>query len=123
LGGFHSLSDPEKLFFAAGLVELEVNNGGFEQYFFNSSAQYYDYALQALREMDAESTILLLDRAKQSLFPSGEMPLDTGARRELMAARSEPSSEIEELDTSFFTDPDGLNARLRGFADKHHLRA
>ena len=32
---FDALSESEKLYFAVGLVELELYNGGFEQYFYN----------------------------------------------------------------------------------------
>src|SRR6185369_14940424 len=46
--GFAGLSEVEKQYFAVGLLELEVYNGGFDQYFFNSSGSFYRYAVLGL---------------------------------------------------------------------------
>jgi Domain of unknown function (DUF4375) len=46
--GFDGLSHREKLYFAVGLLEGEVYNGGFHQYFFNNSGSYYSYAEEGL---------------------------------------------------------------------------
>jgi hypothetical protein len=115
--GFESLADPEKLFFAAALVEMEVNNGGLFQYFFNSSADHYNDAIRALEDMNAEPAVAVLQMAKQALFPMDEMPVSTGARRKLLPEWQ----DLDQLDLSFFTDPKGLNARLRAFALRHGL--
>jgi len=40
--GFEKLSDAEKLYYALTLLQDEVNNGGFHQFFFNSSGSYFD---------------------------------------------------------------------------------
>ncbi len=39
--GFNSLSDADKLYYVVTLFRDEVNNGGFHQFFFNSSGSYY----------------------------------------------------------------------------------
>jgi len=46
--GFDGLSHPQKLYFAVGLLEGDVYNGGFHQYFFNDSGSYYAYAEEGL---------------------------------------------------------------------------
>jgi hypothetical protein len=119
--GFQSLSDPEMLFFAAADLEAEVNNGGLYQYFFNSSAENCVHAIRALKEMDAEAAIQVLDQAKRALFPAGEMPLSTIERRKVLDGWYDQASKTENLDTSFFTDPNGLRARLTAFAIRHGL--
>ena len=40
--GFESLSEAAKLYYALTLFRNEINNGGFHQFFFNSSGSYYD---------------------------------------------------------------------------------
>ena len=42
--GFDGLSHPQKLYFAVSLLEGDVYNGGFHQYFFNNAGSYYVYA-------------------------------------------------------------------------------
>lgn len=40
--GFAAFSDEERLYYAMTLFQNEVNNGGFHQFFFNSSGSYYE---------------------------------------------------------------------------------
>lgn len=46
--GFESLDENEKLYYAVCLLEGEIYNGGFEQYFTNSSSDHFDHAIRAL---------------------------------------------------------------------------
>lgn len=121
--GFDGLSEPEKRYFAVQLVQLEVYNGGFDQYFFNSSASYYDHAVAGLEEMGADQVLALLQRARKVLFDGEPVPQDTGARRErLRDRRSETSSaELDRLDQLYYMDPDDLDSRCQAFADAHHF--
>ena len=121
--GFSGLSEAEKRYFAVGLLEGEVYNGGFEQYFFNHSGSHYKYALLGLEEMEATQTLALLQRAKQVLFNFDEVPEDTGKRRRLLQklASDSRSKRLEELDTQYYKDPDGLSARTEKYARSHGL--
>lgn len=47
-------------------LEAEINNGGFNQYFFNSSGQNCFETLKALEEKNDEHSILLADLLKKS---------------------------------------------------------
>src|SRR5438067_1856780 len=51
--GERSLTDTERRLLAAYWVEAEVNNGGFDQYFFNSAGDNAGTALAGLKEMGA----------------------------------------------------------------------
>jgi Domain of unknown function (DUF4375) len=121
--GFEGLSEPEKRYFAVQVVDGEVHNGGFEQYFFNSSASDYDLAVAGLEEMGAERVLALLRSARQVLFDDDPVPQDTDARRERLRERcSETSSaELDRLDRLYYLDPDDLASRCQAFADAHHL--
>lgn len=120
--GFDGLTENEKLYWAVGLLELEVYNGGLEQYFFNSSGSYYDYAERGLMALGAVETLNLLRGAKAVLFPATPVPQDTKNRRD--AVRDIParwSSRLDALDKKYWGDPDGLVSRLQTFARERGL--
>lgn len=121
--GFSGLSEAEKRYFAVGLLDGEVYNGGFDQYFFNHSGSHYKYALIGLEEMEATQALALLQRAKQALFNFDDVPEDTEKRRRLLQklASDSFSKRLDELDTQYCKDPDGLSARAENYARAHGL--
>ena len=50
---FESLNSIEKNILYIEMLEGQVNNGGFDQYFFNSSGEYAHETLTALKEIKA----------------------------------------------------------------------
>jgi hypothetical protein len=54
---------PAQFFWAMRLLESEVNNGGFEQYFWNSSCTLADVALEAYKAIGASKYLEFLQRA------------------------------------------------------------
>ena len=52
--GVNALSHPERVFYAASLYEMEVNNGGLCQYFVNASRETAPFLADSLGEIDAE---------------------------------------------------------------------
>lgn len=120
--GYEGLSDAEKKYFAVGLLDGEVYNGGFYQYFSNSSADYYKDAEIGLQEMGATESLSLLKQAKQIVFGLGEVPEDTEQRRRfLMHKGFESNARLDELDSLFWEDPDGLSDRGETFARRNTL--
>ena len=57
------LSKEEKSFYLVFQLEREINNGGFSQFFYNSSGDFANYTAAALREIGAEKTAKICDRA------------------------------------------------------------
>lgn len=121
--GFAGLSEEEKQYFAVGMLEGDVYNGGFDQYFYNSSGGYYKYALLGLKAMEAHQALELLQRAKQILFDFDEVPEDTQTRRKILKQRDLDSrtQRLETLDAQYWKDPDNLSPRCEAFARKHGL--
>lgn len=117
-GGFDSFSQAERLYFAVGLLEGEVYNGGFDQYFLNSSADYYRYAIEGLQAMNAPNSLELLQRAKQVVFGFEEPDQDTGRRRMFLrrAADASRSKRLDSLDSLFYDDPDSLGEKIEQYA-------
>ncbi|WP_163324627.1 DMP19 family protein, partial [Enterobacter hormaechei] len=59
----------------------EVHNGGFDQYFGNSSGDQYQAARAGLRELEAEDALALLERAAALLFGDGPVPVSQAERQ------------------------------------------
>ena len=121
--GFESLSDDERMYFAVGLLDGEVYNGGFDQYLWNSSSTYYSYAERALMELRAHECLRLLHEAIDLAFGDRRFPEDGEERRALLQSLESPklSEALERLDQAYWKDPDGLAERLERFARDRRL--
>ena len=126
--GFDGLSHPEKLYFAIGCLEGDVYNGGFHQYFFNDSASYYAYAEEGLIAIGALQTCELLNEAKHVLFAAEAVPVKVSERRNALQGhmKTEPeaaksSQKLDDLDTRYWLDSEGIGARMKAFARDHEL--
>ncbi len=127
--GFFRLSHPEQTYYLGTVLQGEVFNGGVGQFFDNSSGDFYRETLTALEELGAMRCHALLIAAKQVLFPDSEPPRDQASRYEVMprypdasdASRPSWDLELERISDEFYTDPDQLFVRLRGYALDHQL--
>jgi hypothetical protein len=126
--GFDGLSHPQKLYFAVGLLELDVYNGGFHQYFFNDSGSYYTFAEEGLIALGAFQTLELLQEAKEVLLPSVSVPVNIGERRRALPSYPEGNSltpkwskKLDDLDKRYWADSEGITLRLEAFARNHGL--
>ena len=118
--GYSGLTLPERRYFAVGLLEGEVHNGGFAQYFWNSSSDCYLDAVAGLEELGATRSLELLLRAKQVVFGFRDVPAFTAQRRQTTTSDSQ-LSRLDRLDRQFWADPDGLVERVEAFLDRHGL--
>jgi Domain of unknown function (DUF4375) len=116
---FLTQSAPQKVFSAIWAVEAEVNNGGFSQYFFNSSCETAGFVAEALDAVEAPRTADICRRAIAAAFPSG-LPSDP---EEIRSAASDFSDETEEkldkLDREFYQYPHDLTALLFAYVSRH----
>jgi Domain of unknown function (DUF4375) len=118
--GFQMLSRPEKIYFAVSCLIGEVYNGGFEQFFSNSSGELYGYALSGLIEIEAHETAALLEEAKDVLFGGQIVPVDREARNKAMHQVGS-DSRLDELDKVFWADKEGLGELCKRYAIGHAL--
>ena len=122
--GYRGLSSDERTYFAVGVLDGEVYNGGMHQFFSNSSGEYYDDAVNGLLELKALKTVELLMRSKVLLFGDSDPPADHMLRnRQIRDYPEGPSApepewvtELERIDDLYYEDPDGLGDRLDEFA-------
>jgi Domain of unknown function (DUF4375) len=67
---WETLNDAQRALVAVGELRTEVNNGGFDQYFFNSSGDHAPVARDAANAARAASLAELIDRALAVLGPN-----------------------------------------------------
>ncbi len=116
---FDTQSFPQKVFSAIWALESEVNNGGFSQYFLNSSSETAGFAAEALEAASAPRTADICRRAITAAFPEG-LPPDPEA---ISLAASDFSEAVEDkldaLDREFYQYPHDLTELLFAFVSKH----
>lgn len=96
-------------------LEADVNNGGFDQYYLNSSGDHAWYAPRALEAVGA-ATIASIVTEANAVFGADGPPADRDARLEaLEALEPEARQRWGELDERFFEYPDDLTGCLYAF--------
>jgi hypothetical protein len=116
---FPQQSTPQEVFSAIWAVESEVNNGGFSQYFQNSSCETAGFVADALDLIEAPTTAGICRRAVMIAFPNG-LPSSPDA---VSAAAADFTPEVEdalsELDQEFFAYPHNLTELLYAYVAAH----
>ncbi len=116
---FARQSPPQKVFSAIWAVESEVNNGGFSQYFQNSSCETAGFVADAMDMIGAPKTADICRRAVRTAFPR-ELPSSPEA---ISAAAEDFPPDIEEalshLDEEFFAYPHNLTELLFAYLSGH----
>jgi len=116
---FELQSPVQKVFSTIWSVESEVNNGGFVQYFCNSSAETARFLVSALTEIKAPKTAKICGKAIALVFPSG-LPT-TSLEVSMIASQMDEKTEsaLRELDTEFCGYPHDLTELLYDFVVLH----
>ena len=113
------LTEPQKQFYYNQCLEREINNGGFNQYFINSSGDFAHQTIQSLTAIGANTTAGLLQKAIDQFFDK-KVPQDRDERIKLVKQIEKTASEVwEELDQKFFEYADDLNTLNLNFIRQH----
>jgi len=116
---YEKLTAAEKVFVSVWELEAEVNNGGFHQYFFNSSGDNAKYCVSALERIGAMNAAALVRQAN-SVFENGEPPVDSEIRQSKVESFTEEQKNfLDQLDQKFFKYPDKLTELLYDFVMKN----
>lgn len=128
-----SFSKEERMYFAVGLLNAELYNGGFDQFFSNSSGDYYETAIEGLQDLGASSSLKLAREAADTIFGRCGPPADQMERWHIMNGKNRQLSDIlrryryttrlEQLDKQYWQDPDKIEDRLTAYAERHRLIA
>ncbi|HEX3313631.1 MAG TPA: DMP19 family protein [Gemmataceae bacterium] len=117
--GYDKLSQPQKVFVCVWELEGEVNNGGFDQYYFNSSGDHALDATASLETIDAKHTANLV-RQVNALFGEAGPSADRFARQKQLDALDDAKrTAMNQIDREFYKYKDKLGQLLEMFVSKN----
>jgi hypothetical protein len=104
------LNDCQKIFYLNQCLEREINNGGFNQFYFNSSGNFAEETVVSLNAVGALKTAAILFHAN-SFFPEGKVPKDQEQRQELLEEiEKDGNSKWQQLEDKFMVYEEDLNS-------------
>lgn len=105
-----ALNEVERVFYITQILEMEVNNGGFSQFFFNSSGYFSNELVSAFTAIGANKTAAICQKAIDAF--GRDIPADWDARNEMLdeLESDEIDGILEECDSAFFAYEEDLNA-------------
>ncbi len=113
------LTEAQKVLLMVYDFEGEVNNGGFNQFYFNSTGDYSHETVEALLKIGAVETAEVVKRAN-SQFPNNEVPKDRTKRQELLITIEDKAKATwEECDNKIFRNKEYLSEYLVEFTKKN----
>lgn len=119
--GWTSLTHAERVFASVWQLEAEVNNGGFDQFYYNSAGDQALKTVSALEVIGAAHTAELVRRAN-ALFGTGGPPKDRAARQDALDSISQDrEGDLEELDAAFYEYKDNLSDLLYEFVTNNRM--
>jgi Domain of unknown function (DUF4375) len=119
---YEDLSEVEKVFHSIWELEKEVNNGGFEQFFFNSSGEIAYRIVDDLKAIGATKAADISARTIAYVFKDIPLTRDTDERRKTISSLSEEQrDQLSEFDKEFFVYPDNLTNLLYSYSVTHKL--
>lgn len=97
---FKNLNEFEKNFIYIDILESNVTEGGFIQFFFDSSGQFTHEIFQAYLAIKAEKTVDILMKAI-FLFPEIPVPKNINIRRKILMQKESNIDLWDRLDEDF----------------------
>jgi hypothetical protein len=104
---FSNLNEFEKTFIYLDILEQNVTDGGFIQFFFNSSGQFTHEVFQAYLSIKAENTVDILTKAIY-LFPEMPVPKNLRIRQQILMEKDTNIDLWDEVDTEFYKYEDNI---------------
>jgi hypothetical protein len=97
-----NMTKGQQAFFSTWILEGEVNNGGFNQFFFNSSGQYAEMAEIGLKTIGADKFSELTSKANKIYIENKERleEFDDGTMENF--SESYKDNPLNDLDTEFY---------------------
>ena len=108
--GFDSLSHAEQVIGCLTELEMEVNNGGFNQYYWNAPGDHALETVSVLQELGAGHTATLLTEANAAFGPGGPSKSREERWKQMDSLPEESKGRWFELDGRFDEYRDNLSA-------------
>ena len=117
---YDTLSTPERVFLLIWELESEVNNGGFHQYFYNSSGALAPHVVSALKAIGAEPTAEIAQRALNAVVNAITSWSNDADRQASVNRLSSGARQIlESLDQEYYKCPEDLTPLLYKYVAEH----
>ena len=114
--GFARLTEAQRSYYCVFILDAEVRNGGFLQYFSNPYGEHAETARTALGQMGANAAAQIVADAAKLFGPEG-VPADRGRRNgALTRLIRHDRSPFDAHDDRWYADEDHLRVRLLDFA-------
>lgn len=117
--GYDKLSRPEKVFVCIWGLEGEVNNGGFDQYYFNSAGDHALDTVESLEAIGAKHTANLVRQANALFGETGPSPDRFARQKQLDALGDAKTKKLNEIEEEFFRYEDELGQLLESYVSKN----
>lgn len=115
--GVGKLTNEERTILAIAALEREVHNGGFAQFFANSSREYAPQIVNALGRIGCPKTAAITQDALTIVEKS---PLtDDEIQNGTWAENQERQASLEKCDTLYFERPEKIEDSLFGFIKRN----
>lgn len=119
---YGSSHEASRVLFSAHWCQAEICNGGFEQFFLNSTGVLAPEGVEAFRKIGMPQTAVLIEQA-MSVFGSS-YPRDRDARQDALEAAWDAAGEDDNgpfgyLDDSFFAQIETENGGFESSADAY----
>lgn len=96
-------------------LEREVNNGGFSQFFFNTSGDFTEETVQALKDIGSTKFLGLVESAVTQ-FPKSFVPRDQMERAEILEDIEDEAGPIwDDLNIEFYKYEEDIYALMRNY--------
>jgi hypothetical protein len=119
LGSFEHMNAAEKALIGTWELANEVYNGGFMQYFHNSSREHAKPMVAVLRSFDADKAADVLEAAIALAGPGTPLGDAPGYLSALNAASNEIKEQLGGLERKLYHDLDNVHLRLFRYLEKH----
>ena len=118
-GDMSVLSEAERIFYITQTLEMEVNNGGFSQFFYNSGGNFSNELVGAFTAIGANATAAICQKAISAF--GCDIPVDRDEREDMLdeLGSDEIDEILEECDRAFFDYEDNLNDLNYNFVMKN----
>ena len=119
---YDKLSTPEQVFLLIWELESEVNNGGFHQYFYNSSGALAPNVVSALKILGAEATADIAQQAFNAVANAiTSWSSDADRQASINRLSSGVRQTLENLDQEYYKCPEDLTPLLYKYVAEHRI--
>ena len=100
-------------------LEREINNGGFNQFYFNSSGDFANETIECLKIVRAEKTAKIVEKANEQ-WENGIVPQNRTERQITLEKNKNKTESIwEQCDNDFYEYQDNISELLIRFVKEN----